>query len=56
MFEINENAVKVACERIGGVTRASNVLGVSNGAVHSGCKRRRAPKLFMLKSWRNWLG
>ena len=45
MFMIIENPVRVACERIGGVTRASNLLGVSNGAVHSWCKRRRVPNI-----------
>jgi len=45
MFTISQNAVKVACERIGGVTRTSNLLGVSNGAVHSWCKRRRVPNI-----------
>jgi len=35
MFTIGENAVKKAVERIGGVTKTSNLLGVSNGCVHS---------------------
>jgi len=34
-----ENAVKLAVKKIGGVTKASNLLGVSNGAVHSWVKR-----------------
>lgn len=45
MFNYSENAVKKACERIGGVTRTSNLLGVSNGAVHSWCRRRRVPNI-----------
>jgi DNA-binding transcriptional regulator YdaS (Cro superfamily) len=38
---LSENAVKKAVKIIGGVTKASNLLGVSNGAVHSWVKRRR---------------
>ena len=45
MFMISEDAVKVACERIGGVTKASNLLRLSNGALHSWCKSRRVPNI-----------
>jgi DNA-binding transcriptional regulator YdaS (Cro superfamily) len=38
---LQENAVKKAVKIIGGVTKASNLLGVSNGAVHSWVKRRK---------------
>ena len=40
MYMYNENAVKKAIDKIGGVTKASNILGVSNGAVHSWVKKR----------------
>lgn len=45
MFTIGENAVKKAVERIGGVTKTSNLLGVSNGAVHSWVKKRRVTNI-----------
>ena len=42
---LQENAVKIAVNRIGGVTKASNLLGVSNGAVHSWVKKRRVTNI-----------
>jgi DNA-binding transcriptional regulator YdaS (Cro superfamily) len=42
---LSENAVKKAVKIIGGVTKASNLLGVSNGAVHSWVKRRRVTNI-----------
>ena len=38
---LQENFVKKAVKIVGGVTKASNLLGVSNGAVHSWVKRGR---------------
>ena len=45
MYMLNENYTKNAISRIGGVTRASNILGVSNGAVHSWIKKRRVTNI-----------
>ncbi len=45
MYMQSENAVKKAVEKIGGVTRASNELRVSNGAVHSWIKNRRVTNI-----------
>lgn len=41
MHVISENFVRKSVLKIGGVTKASNLLGVSNGAVHSWIKKRR---------------
>lgn len=35
------NGVKTAVEKIGGPTKTSNALGVSNGAVHAWIKKGR---------------
>ena len=45
MYFLPENAVKKAVKIIGGVTKASNLLGVSNGAVHSWVKRGRVTNI-----------
>jgi len=45
MHFLQENAVKKAVKIIGGVTKASNLLGVSNGAVHSWVKRGRVTNI-----------
>lgn len=41
MYLYSENFVRRAIMTIGGVTKTSNILGVSNGAVHSWIKRRK---------------
>jgi DNA-binding transcriptional regulator YdaS (Cro superfamily) len=41
MLSINENNIRKAVYAIGGVTKASNLIGVSNGAVHSWIKANR---------------
>ena len=41
----SENSVRLAVSRIGGVTKASNLLGVSNGAVHKWLKAERVPNI-----------
>lgn len=41
----SENSVRIAVSRIGGVTKASNLLGVSNGAVHKWLKAERVPNI-----------
>jgi hypothetical protein len=45
MYMYSENAVKKAVDKIGGVTRTSNELRVSNGAVHSWIKKRRVTNI-----------
>lgn len=40
-----ENHVRIAIQRIGGPTKASNLLGVSNGAIHAWIKARRVPNI-----------
>jgi DNA-binding transcriptional regulator YdaS (Cro superfamily) len=49
MYLLNENFVKNAVVRIGGVTKASNILGVSNGAVHAWIKKRRVTNIDFAK-------
>lgn len=38
---IQKNAVKTAVNRIGGATKTSNAVGVSNGAVYAWIKAHR---------------
>ena len=38
---IHQNKVRMAVNKIGGPTRTSNLLGVSNGAVHAWIKAQR---------------
>lgn len=45
MYLLHENFTRSAIMRIGGVTRTSNILGVSNGAVHSWIKKRRVTNI-----------
>ncbi len=40
-----ENAVETAIKKIGGPTRASNVLKVSNACVHKWVAARRVPNI-----------
>lgn len=35
MLRFNENHVRIAINKIGGPTKTSNLLNISNGAVHS---------------------
>lgn len=49
MYMFNENFVKNAILRIGGVTTTSNILGVSNGAVHSWIKNQRVTNITYAK-------
>ena len=44
MFD-NENRVRVAVDRAGGPTKISNMLGVSNAAVHKWIKARKISKI-----------
>ncbi len=39
------NKVKLSINKIGGPTRASNQLGVSNGTIHSWIKAERIPNI-----------
>lgn len=41
MYNFNENHVRTAVNKIGGPTKTSNHLGVSNGAVHVWIKAGR---------------
>jgi len=45
MFYIPENYVKVAVDRVGGVTKASNLLGVANNTVTTWVKKRRVSNI-----------
>ncbi len=40
-----QNQVKAAVRKIGGPTKTSNLLGVSNGAIHAWIKARRIPNV-----------
>ena len=40
MFK-QQNQVRIAVNRIGGPTKTSNLVGVSNGAVHAWIKAKR---------------
>lgn len=42
---MSRNKVRQAVSKIGGVTRVSNLLGVSNGAVHAWIKQERVPNI-----------
>lgn len=44
------NHIKVAVEKIGGVTKTSNLLGVSNGAVHSWIRNSRVSNIDKAKA------
>ena len=39
------NKVKIAVDRIGGPTKASNILEVSNASIHGWIKARRVTKI-----------
>ncbi len=45
MYMYSENAVRKSIDKIGGVTKTSSLLGVSNGAVHSWIKNRRVTNI-----------
>lgn len=46
MFNINEkNQVRLAVNKVGGVTKASNLLNLSNGAVHAWIRKRRVSNI-----------
>lgn len=47
MFE--ENKVRIAVERLGGPTRTSNLMGVSNAAVHGWIRARRISNIDFAK-------
>lgn len=40
-FELKENHVRTAVDRVGGPTKASNLIGVSNNTVNSWINKRR---------------
>jgi hypothetical protein len=46
---IQQNHVRIAVNRIGGPTKTSNLLGVSNGAVHAWIKARRIANIDLAK-------
>lgn len=48
MFDIS-NKVRDAIDRIGGPTKASNILSVSNGAVYAWIKARRVTNIDIAK-------
>ena len=41
----NNNNVKIAVAKLGGPTKASNLLGVSNGAVHAWTRNGTVPNI-----------
>jgi DNA-binding transcriptional regulator YdaS (Cro superfamily) len=41
----SDNSVRIAVSKIGGVTKTSNLLGVSNGAVHKWLSAQRVPNI-----------
>lgn len=43
------NNVKTAVNKLGGPTKASNLLGVSNGAIHAWIKNYRVPDISKAK-------
>ncbi|WP_153145305.1 hypothetical protein [Dechloromonas sp. H13] len=45
MYHHFENYVKVAVDRAGGVTKASNVLGVANQTISTWIKKRRVSNI-----------
>lgn len=45
MINFNKNHVKTAVDTIGGVTRTSNLLNVSNGAVHAWINKGRVSNI-----------
>ena len=49
MYFLSENFVRRAVLTIGGVTTTSNILGVSNGAVHSWIKNQRVTNITYAK-------
>ena len=44
-FELNENHVRTAVDRVGGPTKASNLLGVSNNTINSWINNRYIPNI-----------
>lgn len=42
---IQTNYVKIAINRVGGPTKASNLLQVSNGAIHHWSRNKRVPNI-----------
>ncbi|KXW58053.1 hypothetical protein FEMY_14040 [Ferrovum myxofaciens] len=44
-FHTNTNAVRAAVHRVGGATRASNMLGVSNASIYNWIKIGRIPNI-----------
>jgi len=45
MLNITNNNVKLAISKIGGPTKASNLLEVSNGVVHYWIREHRVPNI-----------
>ena len=44
-FELKENHVRTAVDRVGGPTKASNLLGVSNNTINSWINNRYIPNI-----------
>lgn len=49
MLNISNNNVRLAVSKIGGPTKASNLLGVSNGVVHYWMREHRVPNIDLAK-------
>ncbi|AJW45545.1 hypothetical protein TK49_13055 [Ralstonia mannitolilytica] len=45
MFFGITNHVRVAVDRVGGVTKASNLIGIANNTIHTWIKNRRIPNI-----------
>jgi DNA-binding transcriptional regulator YdaS (Cro superfamily) len=46
---ITTNPIRSAIDRVGGPTKASNLLNVSNGAIHAWIKARRVTNIDLAK-------
>lgn len=55
-FEAKKNAVKVAVDRVGGPTKASVLLGVSNWTIHSWIRLQRISNIDHAKKLANMSG
>lgn len=55
-FNVKKNLVKVAVDRVGGPTRASKLLGVSNWTIHSWIRLQRISNIDYARTLANSSG